>query len=154
MSEEFSAGVQILLKRIDSNPDEVKEEYGKWAGLRDAVFSYKESGTRNAWLRGLTEAEIDALHEKLNTIYRSVFDGWVMKQVLAEPEEGQRVEAYQMAQGKRVIGSGWTDPRLFVNAAQTNSILGQGVGAPVLGRVTTSNTSPSLAKKIINKIKL
>lgn len=112
MSDEFCAGVQIILKRIESNPDEFKEEHGRWSSIRNAVFTYKEQGERNAWLRGLKEAEIDALYEKFVSIHRSVLDEWVMKQVLAEPEEGKPLEAYQMAQGKR-IGTGWNDPHML-----------------------------------------
>jgi hypothetical protein len=105
MNEEISAGVKILLERGKTNPDEMKEEFGQWANLRDAVFEYKESKRRSAWLRGLTEHEIDLLFDMFNTVYRSIFDAWVMKTVLGAEEEdviAQRVGAYQMAQGKRI----------------------------------------------------
>jgi len=108
MSEDISAGVKILLERGKTNPDELREEFGQWAQLRDAVFEYKETKRRSAWLRGLTEHEIDLLFDTFNNIYRGVFDGWVMKTVLGAEEEdviAQRVEAYQMAQGKRAQNS-------------------------------------------------
>lgn len=130
MSDEFCAGVQILLKRMESNPDEFKEEHGRWSSIRNAVFTYKEQGERNAWLRGLKEAEIDALYEKFVSIHRSVLDEWVMKQVLAEPEEGKPLEAYQMAQGKR-IGTGWNDPRMLAQ----NSVIASGSGGGGSGQV-------------------
>ena len=105
MSDEFCAGVQILLKRLESNPDEFKEEHGRWSSIRNAVFTYKEQGERNAWLRGLTNAEIDALYEKFISIHRAVLDEWVMKQVLAEPEETLKYKATER------YAQGWFDPR-------------------------------------------
>lgn len=119
MSEEISAGVKILLERSKTNPDELREESGQWAHLREAVFNYKERGERSAWLRGLTEHEIDVLHETFNELYREVFDAWVMKTVLGTGEDygdpiAQRVGAWQMAQGKRAAQThGWSDPKLF-----------------------------------------
>jgi len=124
MSDEFGAGVQILLKRMESNPDEFKEEHGRWSSIRNGVFAYKEQGERNAWVRGLTNAEIDAMYEKLSAIHRAVMDEWVMKQVLAEPEEEKRLDAYQMAKGKRMgVAHGWNDPRML---AQHSIISGGG----------------------------
>jgi hypothetical protein len=76
------------------------------------------------------------LHEKLNAVYRSVFDEWVMKQVLDTPEEEERtLDAYQMAQGKRASRyfKSWSDPRM----AQNNVIAGGGAGG---GTVTLSNS--------------
>lgn len=154
MSDEFCAGVQILLKRMESNPDEFKEEHGRWSSIRNAVFTYKEQGERNAWLRGLKEAEIDALYEKFVSIHRSVLDEWVMKQVLAEPEEGQRLEAYQMAQGKR-IGTGWNDPRLLAqNAIAPGTILtvgGSGGGGS--GGVLMQNNTQTKPESVMSKLK-
>ena len=64
-----------------------------------------------------------------------------MKQVLAEPEEGKPLEPRFKATER--YSQGWTDPRMNIG-------LGQGVGAPVLGRVTTSNTS--IATKIKQRL--
>jgi hypothetical protein len=84
MSEEFSAGVRIVLERAKSNPEEVMEEYGKWQHLREAVFDYKETGKRGGWVRGLRDDEIDALYDLFSSSHRKMFDDWVMKQVLVE----------------------------------------------------------------------
>lgn len=86
MSEKISAGVQTLLKRCKSNPQEIMEEYGRWGQLRDAVFIYKERNERSTWLRGLSEHEIDLLYEAFNVLYKNVFDTWVMKTVLGGEE--------------------------------------------------------------------
>jgi len=119
VNEEFSTGVQILLKRMESNPNEFTEEHGKWSSIRNAVFAHKEHNDHSAWLRGLTKAEIDALYEKLSALYRPVLDSWVMKQVLDTPEEERTLDAYQMAQGKRAQGFGWNDPRMLAQASTT-----------------------------------
>lgn len=136
MSEDISAGVKILLERGKTSPDELKEEYGKWSQLRDAVFAYKERKERGPWLRGLTEHEIDLLFDMFNTAYRSVFDGWVMKTVLGAGEQeedviAQRVGAWQMAQGKRV---------------SPHSIQPGGIYATSV--TDTSTTSPSIIARL------
>ncbi len=87
MNEEISVGVEILLKRVKSNPEELMEDYGKWGRLREAVFDYKEKGERQPWLRGLREDEIDLLYEAFCTGARQVFDSYVMKQVLDGDEK-------------------------------------------------------------------
>jgi hypothetical protein len=151
MSDEFCAGVQILLKRMESNPDEFKEEHGRWSSIRNAVFMYKEQGERNAWLRGLKEAEIDALYEKFVSIHRSVLDEWVMKQVLAEPEEGKPLEAYQMAQGKR-IGTGWNDPRMLAQVTVGGSG-GSGLVQTKPGGVLMQNNTQVKPMSVMSKLK-
>ncbi len=143
MSEEIGAGVKILLERIKSNPDEIKEEYGQWAGLRDAVFEYKETNRRSSWLRGLTEHEVDLLFDMFNEIYRGAFDAWVMKTVLGAEEEdvtAQRVGAYQMAQGKRI-----SNPHMLQNAIPPGSW--QNVATH------TSNTSVVSQQSLVARLK-
>lgn len=140
MSDEFCAGVQILLKRMESNPDEFRGEYGRWADIRQSVFAYKEQGERNAWVRGLTKAEIDALYEKLSAIHRVVFDEYVMKNVLDEPNEQDSIseQMWQMTQGRqkaRMQGSGWTDPRMGVNVPPGTVLTVSGGGSGGSGQV-------------------
>jgi hypothetical protein len=91
MSEEFSAGVRIVLERAKSNPEELVEDYGKWQHLREAVFDYKETGRRGGWVRGLRDDEIDALYELFCSCHRKVFDDWVMQQVLTEDNTEERL---------------------------------------------------------------
>ena len=136
MSEEFSAGVQILLKRMESNPDEFTEEHGRWSSIRNAVFAYKEHNDHSAWLRGLTKAEIDALYEKLSTLYRPVLDGWEMKQVLDTPEEEKEPLRYKATER---YAHGMTDPSIYQNAIQP--------GSWQTVTTQTSNTS------VVNRIK-
>jgi hypothetical protein len=89
MSEEFSAGVRIVLERAKSSPEDMMEEHGKWQRLREAVFHYKETGRRDDWTRGLRDDEIDALYDVFCGGYRTLFDEWVMKQVLVEEPKSE-----------------------------------------------------------------
>lgn len=144
--DEFCAGVQILLKRIETNPEEFKEEYGKWSSIRNAVFEYKERGERGAWLRGLKEPEIDALYEKFSALHRGVIDEWVMKQVLAEPEE----EGLKYRATERYAHS-WNDPRMLAqNSIAPGSVVtvgGSGGGSGSFGS-TTSVTSANIESRL------
>jgi hypothetical protein len=162
MSDKFSAGVQILLKRIESNPDEFKEEHGKWSGIREGVFRYKEQGERNAWLRGLTNAEIDALYEKLSILQRAIMDEWVMKEVLREPEERQEQRNMAqglMAQGKR-IGTGWNDPRMLARNTMAQNAIQPGTmisvtagGSGGSGGVLMQNNTQVKPESVMSKLK-
>jgi len=133
MSDEFCAGVQILLKRMESNPDEFKDR-GKWEMLTRAVFAHKEGNFADAWtVRSLTHAEIDALHAGCVKIYRPAFDEYVMKNVLNESEETLKYKATER------YAHGMTDPSIYQNAIQPGSW--QTVATQ------TSNTS------VVNRIK-
>jgi hypothetical protein len=105
MSDEFCAGVQILLKRMESNPDEFMGEFGKWSSIVNAVFSRKLGGDAIA-IRSLTNAEAEALYERLVKVYRPEFDEYVMKNVLDEPEETLKYKATER------YAQSWTDPRM------------------------------------------
>jgi len=132
MSDEFCAGVKILLKRMESHPEEFKDR-GKWEVLTRAVFAHKEGNFAEAWVvRSLTHAEIDALYEGFVKLDRPAFDEWVMKEVLAEPEEKHwAVDAMAQARGKQIIGS-WNDPRML---AQSSVLTVSGGGGGGSGQV-------------------
>lgn len=118
MSDEFCAGVKILLKRMESNPDEFinPNEY-RWQKVVAGVFARKEgiSNEGVGAVRGLTDAEIDALHAGFTKLARPAFDEYVMKNIFDESEERasdsiSAEQAWQMSRGKQIIGA-WTDPR-------------------------------------------
>ena len=144
MSDEFCAGVQILLKRMESNPDEFKDR-GKWEMLTRAVFAHKEGNFADAWtVRSLTHAEIDALHAGCVKIYRPAFDEYVMKNVLDESETEMQdtisaAQAWQMSRGKRA--SQWNDPRML---AQVNA----SSGVTKVGGLLDAEPSPAFLQKI------
>ena len=158
MSDEFCAGVQILLKRMESNPDEFRGEYGRWSDIRNAVFAYKEQGgVRSPWIRGLTNAEIDAMYEKLSAIHRVVLDEYVMKNVLDEPEETLKYKATER------YAHGWNDPRMLAqNAIQPGTMLtvagggGGGSGQVKLGSsggVLMQNNTQAKPESVMSKLK-
>ena len=143
MSDEFCAGVQILLKRMESNPDEFRGEYGRWSDIRNAVFAYKEQGgVRNPWVRGLTNAEIDAMYEKLSAIHRAVVDEWVMKQMLAEPEETLKYKATER------YAHGWNDPRAAAGQGLTVTVGGGGSGGSGQVQVKPESVMSKLKREL------
>ena len=127
MSDEFCAGVKILLKRMESNPDEFIEEFGKWSSIVNAVFSRKLGGDAIA-IRSLTNAEAEALYEGLIKVYRPEFDEYVMKNMLDETKELKY-------QAKERFVQGWTDPRMAVNVPPGTMITVSGGGRGGSGQV-------------------
>jgi hypothetical protein len=126
--DEFCAGVQILLKRMESHPEEFKDR-GKWEIVTRAVFAHKEGNFAEAWtVRSLTHAEIDALHAGCVKIYRLSFDEYVMKEILAEPEETLKYRATER------YAQSWTDPRGII------SVTGGGGGGGIYQSTTTTQT--------------
>ena len=116
--DEFCAGVQIILKRIESNPEEFTKEPSPWKRLMDAVIASKFGDFDDRYyLRALTSQEIDALHKAFLPMLRQEFDTWVMKQVLVEPEETLRFKATER------YATGWTDPRMLQNAVPPGTMI-------------------------------
>jgi len=97
--DEFSAGVQILLKRLKSSPEEFTEN-GKWEQITRAVFARSEGQISDAWaVRALTDAEVKELHTGLIQLYRGKFDEYIMNRVLAEPEQEKHWAQNAMSAG-------------------------------------------------------
>ena len=82
MSEEFCDGVKILLKRMESNPEEFKGQDNKWSSLIP-----KGSGGYIDWDHALTAEEIKALAEGVRKIHRVVYTEKVMSTLLYSTEE-------------------------------------------------------------------
>lgn len=82
MREEFCDGVKILLKRMESNPEEFKGQDNKWNSLIP-----KGSGGYIDWSHALTEEETKALAEGMRKIYRTVYTEKVMSTLLYSTEE-------------------------------------------------------------------
>jgi hypothetical protein len=106
MSEEFSAGVNILLQRMETHPEEFYEPQQnkvnsirtpKWHGVMISVMQVKFKEFKES-VRGegnfLTEAEVDALFDGYSKIRRKAFDDYVMDTVLnPEPKLSSEVDA-------------------------------------------------------------
>jgi len=145
--DEFCAGVQILLKRMESNPDEFTNpnEY-RWQTIASGVFARKQGRADSEGagaVRGLTDAEIDALHTALVKLARPAFDEYVMKEVLVASEERDTIsaeQAWQMSRGKQIIGSSWNDPNVLRNSLAISGGSG-GSGQVKLGGGSGSNAA-------------
>ena len=96
MSEEFCDGVKILLKRMESNPEEFKGQDNKWHNVVPTPTGYGE------WSHALNPEEIQALKDGIRKIYRKVYTDLVMSTLLYETEE----ELVQVQPGTWVNVSG------------------------------------------------
>jgi hypothetical protein len=100
MSEEFSAGVNILLQRMETHPEEffvVQSKSAitrdpKWHSVMTSVMQVKFNESPRGEASYLTDAEVDALWEGYRKIRRKAFDDYVMDTVL-NPEQKLSSEA-------------------------------------------------------------
>jgi hypothetical protein len=135
MSEEFCDGVKILLKRMESNPEEFKVGNSRWQHvLHTAEGSYPD------WSNALTPAEIEALKDGIRKIARDMFTETVMSILLEDKEE--------VLQGQFRITerhtSGWTDPRsLAVFGGGGGGTIGTGLTYPTLSPFAESQPPSS-----------
>jgi hypothetical protein len=81
MSEEFCDGVKILLKRMESNPEEFKGYDSKWHNVIPSPTGHGE------WSHALSPEELQALKDGIRKIYRKVYTDLVMSTLLYETEE-------------------------------------------------------------------
>jgi hypothetical protein len=90
---ELNKGVQILLERMSSNPDEfvptVRGDYpAKWRDIILAVYMRIEGGKDyRDQLPFLTDKEIKALYEKMQSLQGDLFTKRVMNTLLSESVE-------------------------------------------------------------------
>jgi len=75
---EFSTGVETLVKRMETNPEEFFNEADKWR------FIFKEK-----FREVLTEQEKAAIHEALKAVRRKEFDYNVIQTILSDEVQGQ-----------------------------------------------------------------
>lgn len=146
MDKELAQGVRIIVERCQTNPDEMMDEYGKWSQLREAVFDYMERNhlkeyARSAWLRGLTNDEINTLYDAFGALYRKTFDDYVMKHVLSDEDETEAETQRKLAHSFSLKNAGFTDPRLFQNAIQPGKIYPVSLDSYHAVKMQTSNTS-------------
>jgi len=100
MSEEFSAGVNILLQRMETHPEEffvvqskaTLTRDPKWHTVMTSVMQVKFNESARGEASYLTDAEVDALWEGYRKIRRKSFDDYVMDTVL-NPEQKLSSEA-------------------------------------------------------------
>jgi hypothetical protein len=101
MSEKLSEGVQLLLQRMESHPDEFNLDSGKWASELNVVYARVSGKTppqrAEPWL---STAEVEALWDKYVEIKQRDFHGHVMKKLFDEQEK-EGIDVYELSQGKR-----------------------------------------------------
>jgi hypothetical protein len=129
MSEHFSAGVKIILARIESHPEEFKELHGRWGDIMEAV-RIRATGKMDR-LPALTDEEVHALHDKLREhIWRPDFNDMVMSKVL-DPEREERQEQHNLAQTKIYAGGGMAMGAGIRPSMLQNSVLQPGAIVPM-----------------------
>lgn len=104
MSEEYCDGVKILLKRMESNPEEFTKgtKWSEFLPLNDY------------WAHALTAQETYALKESLRKVSSKIFTEQIISRLLEDTETTAPTTGYH-ATGRR-LPSPWADPRLLQNA--------------------------------------
>jgi hypothetical protein len=92
----FSTGVETVIKRMETNPEEFFNEADKWR------FIFKDK-----FREVLTEPEKGALHEALKDVRRKEFDYSVVQTLLRDEVQGQMKEYAQGVISQGAIGSGY-----------------------------------------------
>ena len=86
----MNQGVQILLDRMDTNPEEFEDYSGKWGDIIGAVHARKSipaGHSKDAPLPFLTDPEVNALYEKLEDVRRENFTADVLRRLAGAPVE-------------------------------------------------------------------
>lgn len=120
----MNQGVQILLDRMDTNPEEFEEgNYSKWADIIGAVTARVKEKTEGKDygkpLPFLSDPEVSALYDKLEDVRRENFTADVMRRLANAPQELEQQElwekpTYSMSNqpvlGTPVTGTTWSNP--------------------------------------------
>jgi hypothetical protein len=125
MSEEFSAGVNILLQRMETHPEEfyIGNELerdrpvrpnAKWQNLMNSVMQVKFKESARGEAIYLTDAEVDALYAGYTKIRRKAFDDQVLDEVLNPQKLSSSEDMISKMQGQ--MGQ----PKIRLNAASNN----------------------------------
>ena len=82
----MNQGVEILLSRMDSNPEEFTTARGKWDWVMDGI-NRRVAGRDTDVLAYLTDEEARALYDKMQVLAREGFTKNVLATLLPEEEE-------------------------------------------------------------------
>jgi len=92
----MNQGVQILLDRMDTNPEEFDDYTGKWGDIIGAVHARKsipEENSKDAPLPFLTTPEVNALYDKLEDVRRENFTADVLRRLADDSVKQQELWA-------------------------------------------------------------
>jgi len=126
MSEEFSAGVNILLQRMETHPEEfyIGNELErdrpvrpnpKWHSVMVSVMQVKFKESARGEAIYLTDAEVDALYAGYSKIRRKAFDDHVLDAVL-NPEQKLSSSEDMISKMQGQMGH----PKIRLSAASNN----------------------------------
>jgi hypothetical protein len=106
----MNQGVQILLDRMDTNPEEFDDYTGKWGDIIGAVHARKsipEENSKDAPLPFLTTPEVNALYEKLEDVRRENFTADVLRRLADDSVKQQELwdTSYSTSNSSYVGGS-------------------------------------------------
>jgi hypothetical protein len=93
----MNQGVQILLDRMDTNPEEFDDYTGKWGDIIGAVHARKsipEGHSKDAPLPFLTDPEVNALYEKLEDVRRENFTADVLRRLADDSQTIKQQELW------------------------------------------------------------
>jgi len=85
----MNQGVQILLDRMDTNPEEFDDYAGKWGDVIGAVHIRKEKNEKT--LPFLTDSEVNALYDKLEDVRRENFTADVLRRLADDSVKQQEL---------------------------------------------------------------
>jgi hypothetical protein len=89
----MNQGVQILLDRMDTNPEEFEDDFalggGKWYDIVQAVHVRKDKNEKT--LPFLSDAEVNALYEKLEDVRRENFTATVLRRLADDSVKQQEL---------------------------------------------------------------
>lgn len=123
MSEEFSVGVNILLQRMETHPEEFFEDQSrvdsirtpKWHNVMISVMQVKFKESARGEAIYLTDAEVDALYEGYSKIRRKAFGDYVMDKML-NPEQKLSSNENMISKMQGQMGQ----PKIRLSAASNN----------------------------------
>lgn len=133
----MNAGVEILIERMKSNPEEFIDEKGslvdgdtvvrgRWNKIIIAVLTKKKvrivkKQTEDVYwkeLSWLTDEEIDALYDAFMETMRNRFTGDIMVKLAGETQQVEQEEPELVTKSMKYMNNnrysyGWVDPKRF-----------------------------------------
>ena len=124
----MNQGVQILLERMDTNPEEFEEgSLSKWADIINAVTARKnvpEAHAKNAPLPFLTDPEVNALYDKLEDVRRENFTADVLRRLADTPKEIAQQELWETSYSTSRLPIGTNTNSLTTTLPHTTGTVG------------------------------
>jgi hypothetical protein len=113
----MNQGVQILLDRMDTNPEEFEDYSGKWGDIIGAVHARKsipDGHSKDSPLPFLTDPEVNALYDKLEDVRRENFTADVLRRLADDSVKQQELWAN--------VSTYSTSNSPYVNASLTTTL--------------------------------